>query len=98
MKLPISLSEYSEPIMILDGIERAVEDILPEEKEPPIAEFDCEPTLKMSDGTMRYDWSAYMRRQFRQEELDVRWEERLRIRNEFLEMINKLSDYYNDEV
>jgi hypothetical protein len=70
--------------------ERMLNEVLPYEETPPEAEFDCEPNLKSRDGTMRHDWGAYMRRQFEQDELNIQWKERQRIRSEFLQMINQV--------
>jgi hypothetical protein len=64
-----------------------VDQILPEESEAPKAPFDCEPNLKSRDGTMRHDWGAFMRKQFAQDELNIQWKERQRIRTELLALL-----------
>lgn len=71
----------------MTDLQLLVDQILPEEPEAPKADFDCEPNLKSRDGRMRHDWSAYMRKQMRQEELDFKWSERQRIRVEFLTVL-----------
>ena len=57
-----------------------VNSVVPEETEAPKAVFDCEPTLKNRDGILRHDYSAHLRRQFRQDELNLRWEQRQQTR------------------
>lgn len=65
-----------------------VNQIVPEEPEAPKALFDCEPSLKSRDGKMRHDWGAHIRKQFKQDDLNLKWEERQRVRAEFLKIIN----------
>lgn len=64
-----------------------LDEILPEELEAPKASFDCEPNMKSKDGTMKHDWTAHMRRQFVQDDLNIQWKERQLIREKFLNRI-----------
>ena len=67
-----------------------VNSVVPEETEAPKAVFDCEPTLKNRDGILRHDHGAYLRRQFRQDKLDIRWEQRQQTRSMMLATIIEL--------
>ena len=67
-----------------------IDKVVPEETEAPRAVFDCEPTLKNSKGELRHDHSAHLRRQFRQEELDIRWEQRRQTRALMLVVVTEL--------
>jgi len=67
-----------------------IDKVVPEETEAPKAVFDCEPTLKNSKGELRHDHSAHLRRQFRQEELDIRWEQRRQTRALMLVVVTEL--------
>lgn len=60
---------------------------VPQETAAPRAMFDCEPNLKSRDGTLRHDHSAYLRRHFAQEELNIRWEQRQQTRRMMLASI-----------
>ncbi len=61
-----------------------VNSVVPEETEAPKAVFDCEPTPawapKGKVGKLCYDHGAHLRRQFRQDELNLRWEQRQQTR------------------
>jgi hypothetical protein len=71
-----------------------VNSVVPEETEAPKAVFDCEPTPawapKGKVGKLHYDHSAYLRRQFRQDKLDIRWEQRQQTRSMMLATIIEL--------
>jgi len=67
-----------------------VNSVVPEETEAPKAVFDCEPTLKNRSGILRHDHDAYLRREFRQDELDIRWEQRQQTRSMMLATIIEL--------
>ena len=67
-----------------------VNSVVPEETEAPKAVFDCEPTLKNRDGILRHDHSAHLRRQFRQDELNIRWEQRRQTRALMLVIVTEL--------
>lgn len=60
--------------------------LVPEEKEAPRAEFDCEPRpsynfkTRKCDGPLGYEHGDYLRRQFKQDELNLEWKERQRFR------------------
>ena len=68
----------------------AIDSVVPEETEAPRAVFDCEPTLENRDGTFRHDHGAHLRRQFRQDELDLRWEQRRQTRALMLVIVTEL--------
>jgi len=68
----------------------AIDSVVPEETEAPKAVFDCEPTLKNRDGKLRHDYSAHLRRQFRQDELNIRWEQRQQTRALMLVIVTEL--------
>jgi len=72
-----------------------VNSVVPEETEAPKAVFDCEPTLKNRDGILRHDHGAYLRRQFRQDKLDIRWEQRQQTRSMMLATIIELETLKN---
>jgi len=65
---------------LADALRVLVNSVVPEETEAPKAVFDCEPTLKNRDGILRHDHSAHLRRQFRQDELNISWEQRQQTR------------------
>ncbi len=72
----------------------AIDTVVPEEAEAPKAQFDCKPTPewrpKGKVGPLHYDHSAHLRRQFRQEKLDIRWEQRQQTRALMLAIITEL--------
>jgi hypothetical protein len=73
-----------------------IDNVVPEETEAPGAVFDCEPRpsynfkTKKCDGPLRYHHGDYLRRQFRQEELDIRWEQRRQTRALMLVVVTEL--------
>ncbi len=73
-----------------------VNEIVPHEDEAPKAVFDCEPKPSFNfktgqcDGPLRYDHSAYLRRSFAQDELNIRWEQRQQTRAMMLAVIVEL--------
>jgi hypothetical protein len=73
-----------------------IDKVVPEETEAPRAVFDCEPRPSYNfktnkcDGPLRHDHSAHLRRQFRQEELDIRWEQRRQTRALMLVVVTEL--------
>ena len=71
-------------------IRAAVDKVVPEEDEAPKAVFDCEPTLMNRKGELRHDHGAYLRRQFRQDELNIRWAQRQQTRAMMLVTIVEL--------
>ena len=75
---------------LVDAFRAFVDEIVPHEDEAPRAVFDCEPTLKNRDGTFRHDHSAHLRRQFKQDELNIRWEQRQQTRAMMLAVIVEL--------
>ena len=68
-----------------------IDEVVPEETEAPKAVFDCEPTLENRDGTFRHDYSAHLRRQFKQDELNIRWEQRQQTRAMMLVLVTELA-------
>ncbi len=72
----------------------AIDTVVPEEAEAPKAQFDCKPTPewrpKGKVGPLHYDHSAHLRRQFRQDKLDIRWEQRQQTRALMLAIITEL--------
>jgi len=75
-----------------------VNEVVPHEDEAPKAVFDCEPKpsynfkTRKCDGPLRYDHSAYLRRQFEQEKLDFRWEQRQQTRAMMLAIVIELEN------
>jgi len=69
-----------------------VDEIVPHEDEAPKAVFNCEPTLQNKDGTFRYDHGQYLRRQFDQDKLDIRWEQRQQTRAMMLAIVTELEN------
>lgn len=84
-----SMDCYSRKI-IATTLRSLVDTVVPHEDEAPRAVFDCEPTLKNRDGTFRHDHSAHLRRQFKQDELNIRWEQRQQTRAMMLAVIVEL--------
>ena len=74
----------------------AINSVVPEEDEAPKAVFDCEPTPAWRPngkvGPLQYDHSAHLRRQFRQDKLDIRWEQRQQTRAMMLAIITELEE------
>lgn len=79
-------------------IRALVNQVVPHEDEAPKAVFDCEPRpsynfkTKKCDGPLRYDHDDYLRRQFRQEKLDIRWEQRQETRAMMLAIVTELEN------
>jgi hypothetical protein len=79
----------------LAAVLRAAVDILvPEEKEAPRAQFDCPPRKLYNFGKKEEKWGYehgdYLRRQFAQDELNIRWEQRQQTRALALAIITEL--------
>ena len=74
-----------------------VDEVVPQEDEAPKAVFDCEPKPSYNfkthkcDGPLHYDHGAHLRRQFRQEELNIRWEQRQQTRALMLVLVTELA-------
>jgi hypothetical protein len=81
---------------IAAALRALIDKVVPEETEAPRAVFDCEPRPSYNfkthkcDGPLRHDHSAHLRRQFRQEELDIRWEQRRQTRALMLVVVTEL--------
>jgi len=79
---------------ITAALRAAIDIVVPEEAEAPKAQFDCEPTPewrpKGKVGPLHYDHSAHLRRQFRQDKLNIRWEQRQQTRALMLAIITEL--------
>jgi hypothetical protein len=73
-----------------------VDSVVPEETEAPKAVFDCEPRPSYNfktgkcDGPLRHDHSAYLRRSYDQQDLNLRWEQRQQTRAMMLATIVEL--------
>jgi hypothetical protein len=84
----------SEVLGIAAALRAAIDIVVPEEAEAPKAQFDCEPTPewrpKGKVGPLHYDHSAHLRRQFRQDKLNIRWEQRQQTRALMLAIITEL--------
>ena len=84
------------PIRLAAALRALIDKVVPEETEAPRAVFDCEPRpsynfkTKKCDGPLRYEHGAYLRRQFLQEELDIRWEQRRQTRALMLVVVTEL--------
>jgi hypothetical protein len=81
---------WNDRVGLAAALRALIDKVVPEETEAPRAVFDCEPTLKNSKGELRHDHSAHLRRQFRQEELDIRWEQRRQTRALMLVVVTEL--------
>lgn len=83
---------------LVDALRALVDEVVPHEDEAPKAVFDCEPRpsynfkTKKCDGPLRYDHGDYLRRQFRQEKLDIRWEQRQETRAMMLAIVTELEN------
>lgn len=75
-----------------------VDEIVPHEDEAPKAVFDCEPRPSYNfktgkcDGPLRYEHGDYLRRQFKQDELNIRWEQRQQTRAMMLAIVTELEN------
>ena len=84
------------PSRLAAALRALTDKVVPEETEAPRAVFDCEPRPSYNfkthkcDGPLRHDHSAHLRRQFRQEELDIRWEQRRQTRALMLVVVTEL--------
>ena len=71
-------------------------EVVPHEDKAPKAVFDCEPRPSYNfktnrcDGPLRYEHGDYLRRQFDQDELNIRWEQRQQTRDVLLAIIAEL--------
>jgi hypothetical protein len=89
-------SESYAQMIAAAALRALIDKVVPEETEAPRAVFDCEPTPAYNfkthkcDGPLRHDHSAHLRRQFRQEELDIRWEQRRQTRALMLVVVTEL--------
>lgn len=72
----------------------AIDSVVPEEAEAPKAQFDCPPRKLYNFGKKEEKWgyehTDYMRKQFEQEKLDIRWEQRQQTRALMLAIITEL--------
>jgi hypothetical protein len=83
---------------ITSALRALVNKVVPHEDEAPKAVFDCEPRPSFNfktgkcDGPLRHNHSAYLRRQFDQEKLDIRWEQRQQTRAMMLAIVTELEN------
>ena len=74
----------------------AIDIVVPEEAEAPKAQFDCPPRKLWSTNKEKERWgyehSDYMRKQFEQDKLDIRWEQRQQTRSLMLSIIVELEN------
>ncbi|MFZ9741782.1 MAG: hypothetical protein ACO3CQ_07810 [Candidatus Nanopelagicaceae bacterium] len=81
---------------ITAALRAAIDSVVPEEAEAPKAQFDCPPRKLYNFGkkeeTWGYEHSDYMRRQFEQEKLDIRWEQRQQTRALMLAIVVELEE------
>ncbi len=79
---------------ITAALRAAIDIVVPEEAEAPKAQFDCPPRKLYNFGKKEEKWgyehSDYMRKQFEQEKLDIRWEQRQQTRALMLAIITEL--------
>lgn len=72
----------------------AIDSVVPEEAEAPKAQFDCPPhklySFRKDEERWGYDHNDHLRRQFAQEKLDIRWEQRQQTRALMLAIITEL--------
>lgn len=72
----------------------AIDSVVPEESEAPKAQFDCPPRKLYNFGKKEEKWgyehTDYMRKQFEQDKLDIRWEQRQQTRALMLAIITEL--------
>jgi hypothetical protein len=84
----------SEVLGIAAALRAAIDSVVPEEAEAPKAQFDCPPRKLYNFGKKEEKWgyehSDYMRKQFDQEKLDIRWEQRQQTRALMLAIITEL--------
>ncbi len=81
---------------ITAALRAAIDIVVPEEAEAPKAQFDCPPRKLYNFGKKEEKWgyehSDYMRRQFEQEKLDIRWEQRQQTRALMLAIVVELEN------
>jgi len=75
----------------------AIDTVVPEEAEAPRAQFDCPPRKLYNfrgkkEEKWGYEHTDYMRKQFAQEKLDIRWEQRQQTRSLMLSIIVELEN------
>ncbi len=84
----------SEVLGIAAALRAAIDIVVPEEAEAPKAQFDCPPRKLYNFGKKEEKWgyehTDYMRKQFEQEKLDIRWEQRQQTRALMLAIITEL--------
>lgn len=75
----------------------AIDSVVPEEIEAPKAQFDCPPhklySFKKDEERWGYDHNDHLRRQFEQDKLDIRWEQRQQTRAMMLAIIVELENF-----
>jgi hypothetical protein len=81
---------------ITAALRAAIDSVVPEEAEAPKAQFDCPPRKLYNFGKREEKWgyehSDYMRKQFEQEKLDIRWEQRQQTRALMLAIVVELEN------
>jgi hypothetical protein len=86
----------SEVLGIAAALRAAIDIVVPEEAEAPKAQFDCPPRKLYNFGKKEEKWgyehSDYMRRQFEQDKLDIRWEQRQQTRALMLAIVVELEN------
>ena len=79
---------------ITAALRAAIDSVVPEEAEAPKAQFDCPPRKLYNFGKKEEKWgyehTDYLRRQFEQDKLDIRWEQRQQTRALMLAIITEL--------
>lgn len=78
----------------LDLLRASIDSVVPEEVEAQRAQFDCPPhklySFRKDEERWGYDHNDYLRRQFAQDKLDIRWEQRQQTRALMLDLIDEL--------
>jgi hypothetical protein len=81
---------------ITAALRAAIDIVVPEEAEAPKAQFDCPPrklwSINKEKERWGYEHSDYMRRQFAQDKLDIRWEQRQQTRSLMLAIVVELEN------
>jgi hypothetical protein len=76
------------------ALRAAIDSVVPEEAEAPRAQFDCPPrklwSINKEKERWGYDHRDHLRRQFAQDKLDIRWEQRQQTRALMLAIITEL--------
>ena len=79
---------------ITAALRAAIDIVVPEEAEAPKAQFDCPPRKLYNFGKKEEKWgyehTDYLRKQFEQDKLDIRWEQRQQTRALMLAIITEL--------